>query len=165
MQEKFSVVLTGKLADGYDLPQVKENIAQAFKLAPEQVDKLFSGKPVALKRGVSKAQAMKLRNTLARAGALGLIKADVVKQPAVAGKAEVGASTKPQPAKTPVSPAPAAKTPAQALPSVTCPRCGHEQAHTTSCGLCKMDLSLHLQRLARRQQLVANRKQLKSQQV
>lgn len=167
MSETFSVVLTGKLADGYDLVQVKENIARVFKLAPEKVEKLFGGKPVALKRGVDKAQAMKLRNALARAGALGIIKADALKQESSASKAQPGIVPEPQAVVEP--PAVAAKAasvdapPVAARPSVTCPRCGHEQAHASSCGHCKMDLSLHLQRLERRQQMAANRQQLKSQ--
>lgn len=139
MSEKFSVVLTGKLADGFELPQVKDNIAGLFKLAPEKVDRLFSGKPVALKRGVDKAQAMKLRNALARAGALGVIKAD--------GAVAAAAPAQPQ----------------KAMADVTCPRCGHEQPHANSCGRCKMDLSLHLQRIKRREKIIANRHQAKSQ--
>jgi hypothetical protein len=134
MSEKFSVVLTGKLADGFELPQVKDNIAGLFKLAPEKVDRLFCGKPVALKRGVDKAQAMKLRNALARAGALGVIKADG----AVAATATQATKV---------------------VADVTCPRCGHEQPHASSCGLCKMDLSLHLQRIKRREKIIANRHQ------
>lgn len=139
MSEKFSVVLTGKLADGFELSQVKDNIAGMFKLAPEKVDRLFGGKPVALKRGVDKAQAMKLRNALARAGALGVIKADA----AVAAAAPTQVK--------------------KAMADVTCPRCGHEQPHATSCGHCKMDLSLHLQRIKRRAKIIANRHQAKSQ--
>jgi hypothetical protein len=151
MSEKFSVVLTGKLADGFELPRVKINIAQVFKLAPEKVEKLFSGKPVALKRGVDKAQAMKLRNALARAGALGVIKAEVSPQVTV---------------ETPEVEAPAAKleaSPAIVEADVSCPRCGHEQPHANSCSLCKMDLSLHLLRIKRREQMMANRHQLKNQ--
>ena len=151
MSEKFSVVLTGKLADGFELPRVKNNIAQVFKLAPEKVEKLFSGKPVALKRGVDKTQAMKLRNALARAGALGVIKAEVSPQVTV---------------ETPEVEAPAAKleaSPAIVEADLSCPRCGHEQPHANSCSLCKMDLSLHLLRIKRRVQMIANRHPLKNQ--
>lgn len=154
MSETFSVVVSGKLADGFELPQVKENIAGLFKLAPDKVDKLFAGKPVALKRGVDKAQAMKLRNVLARAGALAVIKADSAKvehnQPIAAAPESVA------------KPAPAASNPS-AEADITCPRCGHEQAHSSSCGLCKMDLSLHIQRLKRREKIHANRRLLKNQ--
>lgn len=152
MSEKFSVVLTGKLADGFELPQVKSNIAKVFKLAPEKVEKLFSGKPVALKRGVDKAQAMKLRNALARAGVLGVIKADVL-SPQVTEE-------------TPAVEAPVAKleaSPAIVEADISCPRCGHEQPHANSCSLCKMDLSLHLLRIKRREQMIVSRRQLKNQ--
>ena len=152
MSEKFSVILTGKLANGFELSQVKSNISRVFKLTPEKVERLLSGKPVALKRGVDKAQAIKLRNAIARAGALGVIKADRVK---------------PQPAaKSPVAEILAGKpeqAPAIAPADISCPRCGHEQAHASSCGLCKMDLTLHLLRIKRRKQVMANRCELKSQ--
>jgi hypothetical protein len=152
MSEKFSVVLTGKLADGFELPRVKSNIAQVFKLAPEKVEKLFRGKPVALKRGVDKAQAMKLRNALARAGALGLIKADVVNpQVTVETPAVEARAVKPE------------ASPAIVQADISCPRCGHEQPRANSCSLCKMDLSLHLLRIKRREQMIANRHQLKNQ--
>lgn len=150
MSEKFSVVLTGKLADGFELPEVMDNIAQVFKLAPEKVEKLFGGKPVALKRGVEKSQAMKLRNVLARAGALGVIKADAV-------ESEVPAETSVAVVETEV-PGNAAAVSGASLADVTCPRCGHQQAHASSCGLCKMDLSLHLQRIKRREKMLANRR-------
>jgi len=150
MSEKFSVVLTGKLADGFELPEVMDNIAQVFKLAPEKVEKLFGGKPVALKRGVEKSQAMKLRNVLARAGALGIIKADAV-EPEVPAETSVAVVETEVPGNT-------AAVSGASLADVTCPRCGHQQAHASSCGLCKMDLSLHLQRIKRREKMLANRR-------
>jgi hypothetical protein len=40
-----------------------------------------------------------------------------------------------------------------------CPRCGHEQPLAKACGLCKMDLTLHIQRLKRREQVRKVRRQ------
>ncbi len=147
MSDKFSVVLSGNIADGFELSQVKGNIANVFKLPLEKVERLFTGKPVALKRGIGKAQAMKLRNVLARAGALGVIKADAVKL-ADAESVTVAAEV------------------VQAEPvnsNIICPRCAHKQPHTMTCGLCKMDLSLHIQRVKRREKINAKRHLLRSQ--
>jgi len=150
MSEKFSVVLTGKLADGFELPEVMDNIAQVFKLAPEKVEKLFGGKPVALKRGVEKSQAMKLRNVLARAGALGVIKADVIESEVATETAVAVVETE--------APGNTATAHQKSIADITCPRCGHQQAHSSNCGLCKMDLSLHLQRIKRREKMLAKRR-------
>ena len=43
----------------------------------------------------------------------------------------------------------AAQRPA-VIKKITCPRCAHEQPFATACGLCKMDLTLHIRRLLRR---------------
>ena len=199
MAGNFNVVMTGKIADGYDEKQVKENVGKLFKLEETQVDKLFSGKSVILKRAIDRPQAMKIRNALAKAGALALIKQDsgaqtppsdaptvakatapkseaatpVQKKPASAKPvAPEPVKSEPKPAKKAasaravldVTPAPKpepvaakAKSKSPAPPPVsgefeivTCPRCGHEQAIADTCGLCNMDLQLHLQRLTKR---------------
>lgn len=70
MAEQFHVVFEGRIAEHADLDMVKHNVGRAFKLPPEQVDKLFSGKRIALKKNVDQSTAEKYRATLERAGAL-----------------------------------------------------------------------------------------------
>ncbi|WP_339669234.1 hypothetical protein [Dasania marina] len=193
MSETYSVVLTGKLLNSESLDDVKAKVGAAFKLSAAQLDKLFGGKPVALKRGLDKKQAVRLSTRLQQLGAHAVIKANAAKAEPVAEPVTESAPAKPvftdivatmdeptpaapvavaepvaepEPELAPApevteesQPAPAVKV-AAAKPegdSISCPRCGHEQAFTTTCGHCKMDLHLHIKRLERRAKIVANR--------
>ncbi len=163
MLNSYSVVFSGKTVDGFPLQQVKENLGRLFKLEAGQLERIFSGKPVALKKGLQKAEALKLRNSLAKAGALGVIKELAVKAPAGSGAAKTAAPT----AVTPEAIARKAvaskekgpldnKKAAPALKPITCPRCGFDQPHSSSCRHCKMDLTLHFRRVAKREKVLAN---------
>ncbi|MFA7555239.1 MAG: hypothetical protein WCY88_13390 [Spongiibacteraceae bacterium] len=185
MSDAYSVVVTGKVASGFELAQVKNNVGKLFKLKEEQLEKLFSGKPVAIRRDLEKGQALKMRAALAKAGALAAV---TISKPAI---------TKNQPTKTPIThqapvskasapkavsakPAPvvaATSSPAaaqakrgaaaatlnnntQALRElISCPRCGHEQSYSDNCSMCQVDLRLQHKRLKRKQQLQAFRGQ------
>lgn len=183
MAETYSVVMTGKLAEGMAQEQVRANVGKLFKLGEEQLDKLFSGKPVAVRRNLDEQKAEKLCAALTKAGAIARVKSSrplSTAKPATTKKASTAkaeeasrpqvaaaAKTKPAAAKTESAPAKQAapKTPAPAKPSakanpgeIECPRCGHQQAYATACSLCKMDLTLHLQRLERKERIRAFRK-------
>lgn len=160
MTQQYSVVFTGKIADGFSREQVEANIARIFKLRPEQTSVLFGGKPVALKRGVDKEEAMKIRAALAKAGALGVIKG---------GEGEVSAASaapvpaapqaeRAQPTAERSNSAAEAAKPSATDASIECPRCGHQQRFSKACGRCRMDLSLHIQRLERRARVMAVRR-------
>lgn len=207
MSETYSVVLTGKLLNGESLNDVKTSVGSAFKLSVAQLDKLFSGKPVALKRGLDKKQAVKLSTRLQQLGAHAVIKSSVAKpaatkaapvketepvkqdlpftdivadmsesQKSAAAEAAVeikpvatkAAKAKPEPAPEPpaavkepvavsVPEVKPAAAPAKSADDITCPRCGHEQAFSTACGHCKMDLTMHIKRLERKAKVLANR--------
>ncbi|ARN74190.1 hypothetical protein [Oceanicoccus sagamiensis] len=161
--ESYSVVVTGKIAEGFELSQVKGNVGKLFKLDDAKVEKLFAGKPVAIRRGVEKGQALKLRAALAKAGAIAAVKVArskaveeqavqtvdetaTVEAPVVSSNIEISAGT-------------SVETSVQTPTEITCPRCGHEQAFATACSSCKMDLTLHLQRLKRKEEMRAFRRQ------
>lgn len=153
MSETYSVVMTGKIADGFELAQVKANVSKLFKLSDGQVEKMFSGKPVAIRRGVEKEQALKLSAVLVKSGALAVVKASAP----VAEQPKPKVVKEPQP-KTKVVKEPQPKPSAGGFsPDINCPRCGHQQGFVTACGMCKMDMTLHIQRLKRKEQARANR--------
>lgn len=175
MSELFSVVMTGKIADGRNRDEVKASVAKLFKLNSAQLEKMFSGKPVAVRRDIDRLQADKICAALLQAGAEAKVKARVatatkpqaapapkaaaskpaaVAKPAAAPKP--GAAAKAKPAAKPAAPARAADQ-----GTIECPRCGHEQPFTTQCGLCKMDLTLHIQRLEKREKARQVRRQAK----
>ncbi|MCK7595976.1 hypothetical protein M0G74_01680 [Microbulbifer sp. CAU 1566] len=73
----YSVIFRGDLQPGYTLGDVKANFARLFKAGPEMVEKLFSGRPLAIKKGLGKSQAEQLQATLHKLGAQSLIKPEV----------------------------------------------------------------------------------------
>ena len=115
MEASYNVVVTGKVVDGFDLAQVKANFRELFKLDQQQVDKLLVGKPVAIRRGVNKQQALKLRNSLLKAGAITVVK--VAAEPAAKPSASPAAS----PANSATRPAGAGTQPAASTPPATKP--------------------------------------------
>lgn len=148
--ERFSIVFNGQVANDFAPEQVRQSMARQFHLKEEQLETLFSGRPVVLKRGLSRAQAIKFRSLLAKVGALGLVREEPFESDSVAGTP----TTPPQ-----ATPKEGAEVPAETATDksdqavIDCPRCGHQQMPAEACGLCKMDLRLHLQRLARRQRV------------
>ncbi|SDZ96861.1 hypothetical protein [Microbulbifer marinus] len=90
----YSLIFRGDLVPGFTAADVKANLARLFKAGPETVDKLFSGRPLAIKKGLSQAQAEQLQATLAKLGAQAALKADgePVAPPAPAPQADEPAS-------------------------------------------------------------------------
>lgn len=170
MSDTYNVVLTGELVDGFELDQVKGNMGTLFKLNEEKVNGLFSGKPVVLRRSVDKPKALKLRSAVTKAGAKVAIKiaratatqgttSQSTESKKTASKKTASKNAKPKAEKSKAVAAPSAGQ--QPAAKLTCPRCGYEQAHTTSCGSCKMDLHLHLIRLEKKEQMRLFRQQAK----
>lgn len=97
--EKFDLVFSGQLLPRQDVDQVKANIAALFKVSAAQVDALFSGKAVVLKKNIDLAAANRYRVAIKKAGA----RVDLV-------KTGDGVSTKPVahpvPSEAKVPPAP-----------------------------------------------------------
>lgn len=172
MSETYSVVLTGSVLNDQPLEEVKAKVAEAFKLKAPQLDKLFSGKPVAIKRGLDKKQAVKLSARIQQLGAHVVIKAvadkpvvpkaepeqkpvERVEPPVVEAVEEIEPATTSEKAETVTKEKPSTSAADEQEAMVTCPRCGHEQPHTLACGYCKMDLTLHLQRVARKARIRA----------
>ena len=71
MTEKvFDIVFRGDIVIGQPIDQVKSRLGQMFKLGPDQVDKLFLGSSVVLKRGLSEENAAKYKVAFQKAGAV-----------------------------------------------------------------------------------------------
>ncbi|WP_250458804.1 hypothetical protein [Microbulbifer litoralis] len=75
-QPTYSVIFRGDLLPGYTAGDVKANLARLFKAGPAAVEKLFSGRPLAIKKGLPKAKAEQLQATLAKLGAQAALKAE-----------------------------------------------------------------------------------------
>ena len=64
-QIAFDGTLTGEIA----IEKVKSNLGAMFKMNATQVEALFSGKPIVIKRNVDQATAQKYQNAFKKAGA------------------------------------------------------------------------------------------------
>lgn len=82
-EEKFNIVFRGDIVAGHKLPEVKQRLAQLFKIDTAKVEPLFSGRAVVLKRNLDSATANKYQQVLTKAGAqVSISAADGVAKPA-----------------------------------------------------------------------------------
>ena len=75
----YDILFAGELAPGAQSGQVRAKLQKLFRLSDETMARLFSGQPLALKRGLDQAQAERLRQVFLTAGAI----ARLVEQPAL----------------------------------------------------------------------------------
>lgn len=68
-EELFDLVFKGDLIAGSELAQVKKNLQTLFRINESQVDALFSGKAIVLKKAVSADAANTYRVAMKKAGA------------------------------------------------------------------------------------------------
>lgn len=68
MAAEYRVVFAGAVLEGYDAETVKETAGHRLKVTPEQLTRLFSGKPVVLKKGLEFAAAEQYVAELNRIG-------------------------------------------------------------------------------------------------
>ena len=69
----YKVVFRGRLVGGYSKDTVKSNLATTFKLAPQQLAELFSGKEVVIKAGLPVETARQVQTAFVRQGAVTLL--------------------------------------------------------------------------------------------
>lgn len=96
-QERFDLVFSGELVPGYELAQVKKNVQLLFRIDEAKTDVLFSGRAIALKKGLDAETANKYRVAIKKAGArVAVVQcgADTAKsqQPVPAAKAATAAA-------------------------------------------------------------------------
>ena len=69
-QARYDVIFSGAIADGLDIAVVKDRIAKLFKTDASQVDRLFGGNTVVIKRQTDEQTARKYHAAMRQAGAL-----------------------------------------------------------------------------------------------
>jgi len=118
-QELYDLVFSGQIVRGVEAAQAKRNLQQLFKVSDAQVETLFSGNPVVLKKGLDFDTATKYRVAIKKAGCLVDLREQPQQKAAPApraqGRAVFGEREPASPAEPP-HPAPAAEaqTPAPA---------------------------------------------------
>ena len=99
----FEVVFHGQVRPGIDPAQARARIGQLFQVDAKQLDVLFSGRRIIIKKGLDDAAAQKYRQAIERAGALCVVQLEGAAQD-VPGEP---AAPAPAPAQAAVAPAPA----------------------------------------------------------
>jgi hypothetical protein len=69
-RQDCDVIYAGVLAAGHDAAQVKSDLARLFKTDAAGIERLFSGQPVIIKKGIDPQTAEKYRIALEKAGAI-----------------------------------------------------------------------------------------------
>ena len=96
--KNYHVIFEGRITGEIGLAEVKRNLAAMFKMNDAQVESLFSGKPVVIKRDIDAQTAQKYATAFKKAGA-------------VCKVADSGNGDTTIPAKSPAVPTPAKTTP------------------------------------------------------
>lgn len=120
LEKTVRLVFGGQLLAGRSLAEVKAGLPALLKIPPEQVDALFSGHPVVIKRGLSKAELAPYLALLGRAG----LQIRVEDETPVA---EIVAETE-------------AESASPAVAEMLCPQCGARQPRRTLCRECGVDM-------------------------
>ncbi len=107
--DTYDVYFSGAMLRNADPEEAKRKIGAMFKLEGAKLDRLFSGKPIPIKRGVDMDQAVKFRVAFRDAGAL----VDIVP----AGQPAPDPAARPQPPQRPAAPLPPTAAPTAASPA------------------------------------------------
>lgn len=70
MSERYDVYFRGDIAPGQKMGEVRQRLQALFKLDDERAAKLFSGRPLPIRRDLERRSAEQYRATLLQAGAL-----------------------------------------------------------------------------------------------
>ncbi len=67
---RYKIIFTGQIIEGNDIEEVKDRIASHFKIGEEKIERLFSGRPVLIRKNVDFIAAKRYQNIFQKAGAL-----------------------------------------------------------------------------------------------
>jgi hypothetical protein len=84
--QNYSIIFRGDIVMGYSLPDVKQNLQKLFSVDDAETNRLFMGKPVALRRGLQLDEANRYKEILKQEGVIVSVQADN----------EIKAASKPQ---------------------------------------------------------------------
>lgn len=68
-ERRFDILFDGSVINGHNIADVKSNLKALFKLDDGSIDKLFCGKPIAIKKNLDRQSATQYQTALTQAGA------------------------------------------------------------------------------------------------
>lgn len=72
----YAVVMTGEITEGESVVDVKHSVAMLFNVVGPKLDKMFAGKPVAVRRNVDRVKAYQICAALLDAGVIAKVKSE-----------------------------------------------------------------------------------------
>lgn len=133
----FNVVSTGERVEGFDAPTVRATLEGPMRLPPAQAEKFFDKRRI-LKKGLMQAEAEKICRRLAKLG----IVTEIEKVEPRLNKPIVGLELEPvddeevPPAAGPENDQGSTPQSPSASGTMSCPKCGQEQAASEQCTQC-----------------------------
>jgi len=73
----YTIYFTGETQENVNTEQLKENLCILFKADLSRIDKMFTGKPVIVKKSITAEQVKKYQQALFKAGAKVVVKEDI----------------------------------------------------------------------------------------
>jgi len=72
-EASYQILVNGKLVEGVSEAQAKQNMAALFKAPVEKIEPMFSGRTLAVKKGLTKEAALKYKAAINKAGMLAAV--------------------------------------------------------------------------------------------
>ncbi|MGB5879302.1 MAG: hypothetical protein WBH85_04640, partial [Thermoanaerobaculia bacterium] len=69
-EQRFQVLFSGQVAEGWTLEQTREQLESLAVLSPSEAQHAFDGTPVVLKSSLNESQAQRYESALIAAGAV-----------------------------------------------------------------------------------------------
>ena len=110
---QYELVFSGKLVEGFELEQVKQNVANLFKASAAQVEQMFSGRDVVLRNRLDDATGKKYQAILQKNGALCSLR--LMGQAVPASGTASSAASAPTPEEAPPPPSSASPQPPKSV--------------------------------------------------
>lgn len=85
---RFDLIFSGELVEGADPRQVRRNLEALFKTDAGAIARLFTGKPVVIRKDLDQEAAERYRAALQKAGALCRVRRIETDQPGIAALGE-----------------------------------------------------------------------------
>ncbi|MBT8148897.1 MAG: hypothetical protein HKO71_01470 [Pseudomonadales bacterium] len=68
-ERRFDIMFDGSTLNGANISEVKNNLQQLFKLGDADIERMFSGQPISIKKDLDRKTATQYQQALSRAGA------------------------------------------------------------------------------------------------
>lgn len=140
MGDQCQLVFYGEVLPGHDAAVARAHLGGLLKLSEAQLDQVFSGRKVVLRKDISGKQADQYVERLAKMG-LCVLAEPLGSAPTVASPAATPVMAVAPTAGPPTSAPDVAPTTAEpAIEEMNCPKCGELQPQRTLCRACSVDM-------------------------